>query len=107
MAILTVQERSASPVIWVDAASGGDVFQNNGATELLVVNGSGSDITVTVLATGRCNHGFLDDVVETVPAGSLGRLGPFNPARLNDSQGRVSVSYSATGGIQVAAQKQR
>lgn len=106
MATLTVYGRSQSPT-FVAADAGDDEFRNDGATELLVFNNTASSITVTISAVGRCNHGFLDDAVETVNAGSLGRLGPFNVSRHNDAQGRVSISYSATAGITVAAQRQR
>ena len=87
-------------------ASGGDVFANDGKTFLLVKNASGSTRTVTADAVASLDKpGFgtvpIADSVLTVPGsgtnGGLTMWGPFPPDRFNDSNGRVSLTYSDSG----------
>lgn len=106
MAALTVQARSADPT-FVAASVGGDTMRNDGATELLVSNVGVSSVNVTITATGRCRHGFLDNEVVACAPGELTSLGPWDAARFNNSTGSVAISYSSVVGITVAARKQR
>lgn len=106
MALLTVYARSASPV-FANADVLGDEFVNNGQTELFVSNVGVASIDVTVNAVRECSHGFIDDEVVTCDPGELTPLGPFDASRFNSSLGRVSISYSDTSGITVAARRQR
>lgn len=98
---------SAGPVMHAAAAS--DSFDNNGDVMLLVRNASGSAVTVTIDAPGAANpypsgKQFDADVDVSVPATTGERLiGPFPPARFNDSSGRVQLSWSATTSVTWAA----
>lgn len=84
------------------AAGGGDQFTNDGRTQFHVKNGSGSSINVTVNSIAACSQGFDHDLVVAVPAGGERMIGPFEPARFNDSNGLVSVTYSAVTTVTVA-----
>jgi len=104
MATLTVYARDAVET-YVAASALGDVFRNDGNTELVIVNEGGAGITVTIPATRACRHGFLDDEVFTVSAGVERRAGPFDHARFGDAQGRVQINYSDVTGVSVAAKR--
>lgn len=105
MATLTVQARNVDPV-FAAADSGGDVFANDGQTELLILNETGGPISVLANARRKCSHGFLDHWPVIVEAGELFQFGPFLPSRFNDSAGQVSISYAAAG-LAVAAKRLR
>jgi hypothetical protein len=95
-------------------AAAADSFDNNGDVLLYVKNTTGSPVTVTIDAAGLTvgpagASAFNADVAVSVPATTGERLiGPFPPARFNDSSGRVQLSWSATGaGITWAAVRAR
>ena len=104
MAELTVQSISLSGVTpsYESAAAGGDTFANNGKVLLHVKNGSGSDVDVTITATGSYLGVDLEDLTITVGAGSEELIGPF-PANAFNSAGVVAVGYSAVTSVTVAA----
>jgi hypothetical protein len=81
------------------AVASSDSFQNNGARILHVKNASGGSINVTIddpnSATPSNATSFNPDVVVAVAAGAEKYIGPFPPARFNDANGFVNVSYSA------------
>jgi hypothetical protein len=88
----------------LDSASGsGDVFDNGGNTILVVKNGSGGSITVTISATD--NQWDEDNVDEggSVANGETGIFGPLDPKRFNNASGQVDVSYSGTSSVEVKA----
>lgn len=107
MAILTVFARQVDPDPFQAADAGGDSFRNDGETELLILNAGVTPVVVTAVAQRRCNHGFLDDWEFTVAGQELQRFGPFEAARFNDSNGRVTVTYADESDLTVAAQRQR
>lgn len=85
-------------------AGGGDTFVNDGVTMLRFTN-TGSQITVTVVAStdaaSKCSHGFAHDVAVTVPA-TTGDviIGPFPTGRFNNpTTGAVSLTYSGVTGL--------
>ena len=81
------------------AAAAGDTLANTGRTRLAVQNASGAPVDVTVHAARACSHGFVDDEVITVPAGS-GILSLELPVRRFGTA--PDVTYSATAGVLVA-----
>jgi hypothetical protein len=84
------------------AAAAGDSFSNNGKTMVRVNNGSGASITVTFDDPNSALAGataFNPDVGVTVVNGQARIIGPFLPARFNDSNGRVQIAWSATASI--------
>jgi len=107
MALLTVQQVTATGTVitFVSAAAGGDTFSNDGKTELEVVNGGASTITLTIVAQNACNQGTLHDGGGTIGAGVTKRFGPFDRQRFNDSSGLVHATYSAVTSVTVAATK--
>lgn len=92
----------------VAAAVGGDAIPNDaGKSYLIVNNGSGSSITVTIDAVNTnapTGLTFTDPTV-TVAAGVRKIIGPFSPSYFNDTNNRVNVTYSAVTTVTVGAFK--
>ena len=105
MAQLTVQKISQTGLApaFAAAAAGGDTFANGGRAILHVKNGGAGSINVTINSVKPCDQGFDHDVVVAVPAAGERIIGPFDPARFNDSSGNVSVTYSGVTTVTVAA----
>jgi len=79
----------------VDSAQGNE-FQNTGIEKLVVVNGSGGSLTVTVAipATPRSIQGLITTKTFTVATGKTAVLGPFEPSIFNQANGNVNVDWS-------------
>lgn len=105
MAVLSVQQILPTGVVVsaVSAAGGGDQYPNNGKTLLKVINGGGSDITVTITPTNTVNGYTIAPIAVTVAAGATKYLGPYDQNYFNNSSGRVAVTYSAVTSVTVAA----
>ena len=85
------------------AAGGGDVFSNSdGNTRLLVTNGGGSSINVTITPQNTVNGLSLSAVVVAVAAGVSKVFGPFPPQYFNNSSGQVVLTYSGVTSVTVA-----
>lgn len=106
MAALTVREANLAGVslgaLTAAAHPAGDTFLNNGLVILVMHNPTGGPITVTADAPGMATPegavAFNPDVQRVVAAGALRDVwGPFPAFRFNDAQGRVALTYSATG----------
>lgn len=91
----------------VAAASGGDVFQNDGDTLFYVANGGGAPITVTVVAQYADGDLPLTDKVVTVTNGTSQIIGPFPARYFNNALGLVSITYSAVTTVTVKPIRQR
>lgn len=107
MALLTVQniaKAGVAPTYGAVAAS--DTFLNIGdeRTYLHVQNGSGASINVTITARKTSvkvpgvGQLAIANLVIAVPATSERIIGPFSEA-FNDSDGLVTVGYSATATV--------
>ena len=84
------------------AAGGGDVFPNDGKTVLVIENGSGGDITVTVGGgTNPANGKAYAAEDHIVVAGDSCIAGPFNPGDYNNSSGQVALTYSGVTSLTV------
>ena len=106
MAILTVQTISltGSVASYAAAEAAGDSFPNaNNRTFFTVVSAAGVDRTLTFNSQVNCDQGEDHDVAVVVSTGTTVRIGPFPPARFNDANGRVVVTYSSQVGLTVAA----
>src|SRR3954471_8190504 len=104
MATLVVQDITTAgqvPSSLVSAAGGGDQFPNDGRTMLEVANGGGGSITVTIASQKPCDQGPTHHPTLAVAASATKRIGPFDPARYNDSNGMVQVSYSGVSSVTV------
>lgn len=86
------------------AAGGGDKVPPNDRGALMVVNGSGGSINVTLVVPGNTKYGQANpDVVVAVAAGATKLIGPL-PADLADpADGLVAFTYSAVTTVTVAA----
>jgi hypothetical protein len=87
------------------ASAGGDKVPPNDRGALIVRNGSGASINVTVAVPGNTRFGLANpDVVVAVPAGADRVIGPF-PSELADTatDNLVAITYSAVTTVTVAA----
>lgn len=85
----------------VSAAGGGDVFPNDGKTVLVIKNGGGAGITLTVVTPVTIDGLAVTDLTATIGAGETRAIGPFPPAWYNDGSGNVSLTYSAVTSVTV------
>lgn len=81
-------------------AASADDFANDGRTFLIVNNGSGAPITVSVDSVTACDQGFDHDLSVTINAGVEKMIGPFTVARFGAS---VTFWYSSVGSVTTAA----
>lgn len=80
----------------VAAAGGGDSFFMTGKEVLVVNNGSGGTITVTLVA-GPDNFGVTNsahNLTFAILAGKLCVIGPLSLFRFRDANGNVQITYS-------------
>lgn len=97
MATYTVQQVARTGVEpTYNAVASSDEFANNGRTVLLVNNGSGASINVTVVTPITVDGLALSDRIVAVPAGEERVIGPFPRNTYNDSDGNVTVEFSST-----------
>jgi hypothetical protein len=89
---------------YVAAAAGGDTVTPGSRTRLIVKNGAGAPITVTIpqfpatLANGMANP----SLVVSVAAGGESWIGPLEPSSFsNPATGLVAVAYSAVTTVTV------
>lgn len=89
------------------AAAGDTIATCTGKETLIVANGSGGSINVTIASHENCDQGNDHDLVIAVAAGVTRELGPFLPASRfkNPSTGKIDVSWSATATITRAVKK--
>ena len=109
MATLTRQEVTESGLLatYSAAAGGGDDFKNTGVEWIHVKNGSGGNITVTVVAqnTDASNVPFGDltkaSSVVVVDAATEQFIGPF-PTNAFNLVGSVQITYSGVTSLTIA-----
>lgn len=86
------------------AAGGGDAVAPNLNGALLVTNGGGSPITVTVVVPGSTKYGGANpDVAVTVTNGTTKLIGPFPNDLADPATDLVSITYSGVTSVTVAA----
>jgi hypothetical protein len=109
MALLTVQQAvlRGTQMTLTAASAGGDTFPRpHDSVGLRVRNAGGSAITVTVVIPGTNSYGEAQpDVVSSSIPATTGDviLGPFPPEAVDPSTGLISVTYSGTTSVTVAA----
>lgn len=82
----------------------GNTFPNDGKTFLMVTNGSGGSLTVTVTGATTPDRSYGQTVTKTyAPAnGARWLIGPFSPAVFNQSTGLVNVDWSTGSSVTCA-----
>lgn len=111
MALIAVQAISRAGIVSAGgtaASAGGDTFQNDGSTFFKIINGGGASITVTFPLNGADVTRAVDGQAVTaksvsVAAGATVDVGPFPKASYDNSNGEVSVAYSAVTSVTVRA----
>jgi hypothetical protein len=104
MAALTVQNPNATAALTMSsAAGGGDTFANTGNERLMVVNGGGSPITVTIDSPNTCNFetsaNAAHDLAVTVAAGATKILPALPVGRFGET---ATITYSGVTSVTVA-----
>ena len=104
----TVDEAGVQITTAAVAAEGGDKWDNNGNQQILLKNGSGGSVTITVTTqvtsfeSSQYGDATKSNTTLAVAAGQLAILGPFNVSAYNDVDGYCNISYSATTSVEVA-----
>jgi hypothetical protein len=105
MATITpVNIGTAAVIPYASATIGGDSIATGGAKDikLLVKNGSGSSINVTMTGVRPCDQGSTHDVVTAVAAGAEKAI-PVPAQCINPTTKAVAVTYSSATTVTVAA----
>ena len=107
MAVLTAQPLANAGLkpVFSAASAGGDSFANTGNEYVHIKNGSASSITVTIDSVAPCSYGFDHDLAITIPAGEEKLTPRLARARFNDTDGFVTLTYSASASVTVAVIK--
>ena len=87
------------PTAFTPAQVEGHYFANNGATFLLVANGSGAPVDVTAISQLTVEGLAVADSVVEVGAGVTKLLGPFNQSIFNDENGNMTVTFEAVTSV--------
>lgn len=104
MAELIVYGRNDDPVE-VEPSPGGDTFKNSALADIGVFNPTAENRQITVIATQRCDHGFLDHRVQTIRAGKLDFVRGIEAARHNDAQAMASITFDDVSNLLVFVQR--
>ncbi len=87
-------------------AGTGDTWANTGQEIILIRNGSGSSINVTVDIVATADGNAVTDPVIAVAAGAITAMGPYPTALFNDGQGLCKVTCSAVATVTIAIMKE-
>lgn len=103
MATLTVTQipKTGVELALTAAAGGGDEFANDGNTVFIANNGSGGDITLTIVSQATADGLAIADRTVTLTAGDLEAVADLDPDIYNDSDGMVQVTYSGVTSLTV------
>jgi len=104
MATLTAvaPARTANQIAGVAAAAGGDEFANDGKQLLLIENGSGAEIDLTITTEKTVDGEDVADKVIAIPDGERHLIGPFPTQIYNDGDGHVNIGYEDHTNVTVA-----
>jgi hypothetical protein len=107
MATISPQTGSGNAVTYAAASAGGDTVAFGTASRpvILVKNGGGASVTVTLQGAVPCSQGFSHSIAYTVAAGAEVEILP--PATAIDpasaTRGNVYLTYSSATSVTVAA----
>lgn len=85
------------------AQAGGDAFTVQGKEVLVVLNGSGAPITVTVASVAD-NFGSVlssHDITQAISAGKICVIGPLERSKFADANGLAQVTYSGVTSLTI------
>jgi hypothetical protein len=87
---------------WAAASAGGDTLRA-GSGILLVRNGGGAGITVSIPLPGTTRFGqaLPDPTALSIAAGAIGVIGPFESDLADPADNLVDVTYSAVTSVTV------
>ena len=94
-----ITRQDPNPAWNTSPASGGDTFVNDGESVLLINNGSGSSITITVASVQLVDGLSVPDLNIVVPANSVYTCGKFAVATYGNN---VSLTYSSVTSLELA-----
>lgn len=105
MALLSYQQAAAvgADIALAAAAGGGDTVAPRADGIVLVRNGSGAEITVTVVVPGSQYGKARPDITKAVAAGAFAAFGPFPTDLADPTDQLVDITYSAVTTVTVAA----
>jgi hypothetical protein len=109
VAAITLQTITTAGLAYTTAAAtgGGDTVQLASATDvgtfLIVKNGGGSPITVTIADPGSTAAGNTGTAPAVSVAAAATTLFPLLPAQVNPATGLISIAYSGVTTVTVAA----
>lgn len=103
MAALTTQSISgpSSLPTFAAASAGGDTVTPSNDSFLVVKNGSGASINVTLDVPGNDEFGNANADLVVAVAASTERYIPVRSAKLVQSNGNVNITYSAVTSVTV------
>jgi len=102
LAVQTINQDAVDPTYTAVDKTNGNIFTNNGKTFVHIVAAAdaGATVTATFNCVNPCNYGTDHDVVEDITVGTDKMIGPFQTARYNDTDGKVTITYA--GGFTAA-----
>jgi hypothetical protein len=102
LAIQNIDQDGLEATYAAATASGGDKVIPGAGSFVHVVNGSGADITVTLVTPGTVEGLSVDDQEVVVTAGESRFIAVSNLYR-NPSDGLATITYSAATSVTVAS----
>lgn len=105
LTVQSVVRTGLEPAYTAAVGDGHSVLNDGRLTFVHVVNGSGSEVTITIPTPGSVDGLAVADRTVAVPAGEERMIGPFPTATYNQADGTVHVDYSATTSVTVGAFK--
>lgn len=95
-AVQTINQTGVDATYGAVDKTNGNIFTNNGKTffHLIVAADAGATVVATFDCANPCNYGFAHDIEVSVTVGTDVMIGPFQTARYNDVNGKVTVTYA-------------
>lgn len=98
---------SGSQLTLSSAGAEGDKWENNGNQFLLIKNGSGESVTITITTqvtsfdSPRYGDSTKSNTTLAIAGSQDGMIGPFPVGAYNDTDGNCNISYSSTTNVRV------
>lgn len=99
-------DKDGADLTETNAPTSPDDFQfanNDKRTFVMVNNGSGSEITVTIESPATIDGEAITDKTVDIAANTIALIGPFKQSIYNDGSDRVHLVFSASTSVTVAA----